>query len=117
MTSTQQEQLVRERMFSLDTIADGAVLEAFEIELQKVLANITDPNTDALQAREITIKVILKPTGEDRDEVRIGIQCSSKLSNHTPIEATAWLQQVGSNVIATEIRRRQPTLRDYGSPD
>jgi phosphate-selective porin len=108
-TQTQLEQT----MPSLATIADGAVSEAFEIELQKVLINIADPNTDPNAKREINIKVVLAPIGEEREEVRVGIQCSTKTVSHKPIDTLFWMRPVGGIVGCTEIKRRQTTLADY----
>lgn len=112
MTQSTQTQL-EQSMPSLATIADGAVSEAFEIELQKVLLNIADPNTDPSAKREINIKVVLAPIGEEREEVRVGIQCSTKTVSHKPIDTLFWITPMGGIVGCTEMKRRQTTLADY----
>lgn len=46
---------------SIDTIAGGALLEKVEIELNKLAANVKDPNTKAEAVRTITIQIKVKP--------------------------------------------------------
>ena len=58
----------------LQALQNGAVLDLFEEELRKVLANIEDENTAANVERSITIKVSIKPdktrrTGEVKSQV------------------------------------------------
>lgn len=64
------------------TINDGALIEAFEIELAKVLANIADCNTPATSTRSLTLKLVLKPQS-DRIVILSEVHCSSSLA---PIE-------------------------------
>jgi len=108
-----QPETLEQTLPSLATIAGGAVAEAFEIELQKVLHNITDPNTDPHAKREINLKVVLVPIGEEREEIRVGIQCSSKCQSHKAIDTLFWITPVGGAIGCTEIKRRQTTLADY----
>jgi len=66
------------RIVELDSFADGALAERFNIELLKVLENIADPNTDPTKARTLTIKV--KMSGDDqRNMAHADIEASSKL--------------------------------------
>jgi hypothetical protein len=51
---------------SLQNLGGGAAIELFDLELQKVLENISDENTRPAVVREITLKVKIKP-GDDRD--------------------------------------------------
>lgn len=55
--------------------SDGAIVEQFDAEMQKVLENILDPNTEAMAARKITVNITLKPS-DTRDVV--GITCVTK---------------------------------------
>jgi hypothetical protein len=50
---------------SLANIRGGAVVEAFDAELEGVLENMQDPNTNPTAVREITLKLKIKPD-EDR---------------------------------------------------
>lgn len=67
---------------NIGNINDGAMIEAFAIELGKALANIADPNTPATATREVTMKLVLKPHG-DRIQIDTEFKAQSKLA---PIE-------------------------------
>jgi hypothetical protein len=51
----------------LTNFADGSVAEKFNQELQKVLENIADPNTDPKKVRKLTLTI--KVAGNDKREV------------------------------------------------
>lgn len=63
----------------LNTFADGALQEKFNIELEKVLANLQDPNTDHKKSRELNIKIKLA-TDEARDISMVTITANSRLA-------------------------------------
>ena len=63
---------------SLDSYASGAFRERFLGELQRVSANIWNPNTSAVAKRTITLKVVITP--EDRDVGDVEIFSDSKLA-------------------------------------
>lgn len=62
----------------LNTFADGALQEKFNLELEKVLANLQDPNSDYKKPRELTMKIKFV-TDEARDISIVTISTSSKL--------------------------------------
>lgn len=65
-------------MVDLNEFADGALAARFNEELQKVLENISDPNTDPKKARTLTVQV--KIYGDDkRDVVNASVIAKSKL--------------------------------------
>jgi len=66
-------------------LADGAVAEITELELQRVLENIHDPNTDHKKVREITIKLKLK-SNEKRDVIDVDISTTKKLAPIKSVE-------------------------------
>jgi len=66
------------KQLNLAEMAQGAFMEQFHRELNKVLANIADPNTDAKKARKITLTITLKPD-ENRDVVAVDAQSKSVL--------------------------------------
>lgn len=86
---------------SLDNIAHGAAKEAFEYELQKVMANIADPNTDAKAKRKITLEFTYSPT-EDRAAATVAIQCKSKLAPNK--EAEDLILHLQTHFVETEQR-------------
>ena len=63
---------------SLVNIKEGAAVEMFDNQLNKVLSNIHDINT-SLKPREITLKVRFVPS-EDRTLITLGVSCTSKLA-------------------------------------
>lgn len=69
---------------NIGNLCKGAVVDAFEKELQKCLDNIYDLDTPASTTRTITLKVKLKP-----DDARIKItsefSCDSSLAQPFPI--------------------------------
>lgn len=44
-----------------NTLSGGALAEKLNIELQKLAANILDPNTEAKATRSVTVKITIKP--------------------------------------------------------
>jgi hypothetical protein len=70
----------------LQTIQNGAVIEMFDEELRKVLANIQDENTVPNQERSITIKIAIKPD-KTRRTGEIKVQTSSALAKVKPTES------------------------------
>ncbi|UYL94166.1 hypothetical protein PK52_gp51 [Geobacillus phage vB_GthS_PK5.2] len=72
-------------IIDLNSFADGAVAERFNQELQKVLENIADPNTDPKKPRKVTLTVTLK-ADEKRDLAMVSVTAKSTLVPATPIE-------------------------------
>ncbi|GMQ58945.1 hypothetical protein AN1V17_33420 [Vallitalea sediminicola] len=52
--------------FNIAKMAQGALVEQFDVEFEKVLDNIADPNTAAEKARKITIEFSIKPSSSRR---------------------------------------------------
>lgn len=63
---------------SLDSIANGAANELFNLALQKVNDNIQDPNTAALGKRKITLEFEFAPD-QSREEIKIHLSVKEKL--------------------------------------
>ena len=72
-----------QEFFTLTDIGRGAAVERFDIELQKVLDNIQDPNTDPKKARSVVLKFTITPD-EDRGVGKYSIDAQAKLA---PIKA------------------------------
>jgi len=64
---------------SFSNLGCGAAEEKFEDALHQVLANILDPNTRPMVAREVILRVKIKPT-ENRDSANVLIDCQAKLA-------------------------------------
>lgn len=97
------------RSFTLESLAGGALQEMFAFELAKVLANIANLNTPATAAREIVIKVRVKPD-ETREIGQIMATCVAKLPGNLGIVTQAYLGQQDGELLAVEADPRQPGL-------
>jgi hypothetical protein len=72
-------------IINLSSFADGAVAERFNAELQKILENIADPNTDAAKVRKLTLTLNFK-ADDKRDIVVTSVQAKSALAPAKHIE-------------------------------
>jgi len=94
---------------SLVNLEGGAAVEMFDTALQKVLENIHDINTTA-DAREITLKVKVKPMDENRSIVVYAITCPTKTCGQEPVKGVADLKIEGGRLIATGRSQKQDNL-------
>ena len=98
---------------SLATIGGGAALEKFQDELQKVVENILDPNTEAKTKRSIVIKVDIVPTPE-RNMGAILVSSTAKLAPTRSYGTRAFFGKDGTgNALAFEDDPKQLTINDF----
>lgn len=64
---------------TLESLANGGVVERFEQELAKVFANIGDPNTNAKATRKISLALTIKPD-DKREVAEVTIQATTTLA-------------------------------------
>jgi len=64
---------------TLENVGNGAAVELFNRELEKVMANILDPNTDH-KKRKIVLTLEVTPAPNDRTFTTTAIHCKSTLS-------------------------------------
>lgn len=69
----------------LNTFADGAVAERFNLELQRVLENFADLNTDPTAKRKINLVVTLAGD-EARDVILVNVQAKTTLAPAKKLE-------------------------------
>lgn len=100
-----------EKAVTLAAIGNGALAELFEIELSRVMENISDINTDPEAKREITIKLKFEPT-KDRRVADIGIACSSKLAAAVGARTRFYFGTKGGRFVAVEEDPKQPGMFD-----
>jgi len=74
------------KKLNLQAVQKGAVMELFDEELRKVLANIEDENTVPNKERTITIKMSIKPD-KTRKVADIKLQALSTLAKVKPLES------------------------------
>ncbi|MRX54813.1 replication terminator protein [Bacillus idriensis] len=75
-----------QKIIDLNSFAEGAMAERFDVELQKILENIADPNTDAKKVRKLTLTISLK-ADDKRDLVLTNVIAKSTLAPAKEIEA------------------------------
>lgn len=71
----------------LSALANGAIQEKLDYELEKLFNNIHDPNTKAEDKRAITIKLEFSPD-ENRQTVKVNTNISLKLANVRDVATT-----------------------------
>ena len=89
--------------FNIANLAKGALIEQAEGEIQKVIDNIADPNTDCKKARKVTITLTFKPIDESRELATIDIQTKSSVVPYDSVRTNICLGKDNEgNVIAEE---------------
>lgn len=102
---------MNEQFVNVETIAEGAVLALGNEELEKVLQNIGDPNTDPEAVREITIRIAIKPD-DSRELAAVQVQAKCKLAPHKPAGTAIYLGKKGGRVVAVDSNPRQAGIFD-----
>lgn len=92
---------------SLRTLAGGAVDEIFKHELNKVIENITDLNTEPDKKRKITLEVAITPT-KDREMGVVSITCKSNLVSIKPVETTIFIGKDNGMPVAYQKNPNEP---------
>lgn len=98
------------KKISLANLAGGAVVEAFDHELGRVIENIKDVNTHPMAAREIILKIKFKPMDEDRGLGKVEVHCHAKLAPAKPLAAKVYFAQLRGEFIGLEQDPNQPKL-------
>ena len=96
----------------LDELMDGALTERFNREMDRVLQNVFDPNTDPKAKRQIQIIVEIKPN-EARDRAEFKVDLKTKIAPPVPMVQMCFLyQNDAGDVTAAEITREIPGQMD-----
>lgn len=105
-----------EENLSLSNLGGGAAAEQFAEALEKVLANIADPNTDHKPARDIVLHVRLFPK-EDRRRVVLRFYVTNRLVPWRVFESDAVLGMTSKGTMAArEIGGNVPLFTETGAP-
>jgi uncharacterized protein YajQ (UPF0234 family) len=93
----------------LSRLANGAIQEKLDVELQKVFDNIHDPNTEAKDKRTVTIKLEFVPD-DNRQTVKLNSNISIKLANVKDVSMTVLTGRDLSNgkIEAKELKSNAP---------
>lgn len=96
----------------LDELMDGALTERFNYEMERVLHNVFDPNTNPKAKRQIQIVIDIVPN-ERRDAAEFKVDVKSKVAPPMAVAQTVMLyQDDDGNVTATEITGQVPGQMD-----
>lgn len=89
----------------LQEMVGGALQEKFNTSFERVIANLRDPNTPYKNKRSITIKMTFEQN-EERDDVKVGIDVSEKLSPQSPMNTNFY--------IGTDLATGEVVAEEYG---
>ena len=92
----------------LDALMDGALTERFNYEMERVLLNVFDPNTNPRAKRQIQIVIDIAPN-ERRDAAEFKVDVKSKLAPPVAVAQTVMLNMDDEGVVtATEFTSQVP---------
>lgn len=87
----------------LGDLANGAIQEKLNVELQKVFDNIHDPNTKAKDKRTVTIKLEFQPD-ENRQIINVASNFTTKLANPEGVETVVL---TGKDIASGKVEARE----------
>ena len=96
---------------SLNNLKEGAAVEMFDMELQKVLNDLVDPNKDRLATRSVTLTVTFKPDKHREDITPVYLDCNSKLAKQNSCATSAYIGRSGKTGHAREIMETQQQIQ------
>lgn len=79
--------MATEKIIDLNGFAEGAAAEKFNNEMQKVLDNIADLNTDPEKVRTVTLTIKVKPS-ENRQTANVSVIAKSALAPAKEVSST-----------------------------
>lgn len=92
---------MRDEMFEVNigNLNAGSVVDQIEHAIEKVVANIRDPNTNPEQERTLTLKLKWKPSRE-RDYAKVKATVDTKLAGLEPSEGSIHISGINGQVRA-----------------
>lgn len=92
---------------TLATICGGAVQEKVDRALEKVARNILDPNVVPDKKRTVTLKITLKPSDEDQEDVIVTADVTYQLSPELGVSTNMFVSKdlKNGNISMMEHRR------------
>ena len=91
---------------NLETFAGGALQEKFDDAMEKVLVNMTGPNTPWKNKRKIIVEVSFEQN-EDRDDSTVNVSVVTKLAAVKPVSTRM--------AIGKDLETGQVFAEEYGS--
>ena len=96
-------------ILSLYNVCRGAADEIFRREVNLVIDNIVDVNTDSEQKRSVVMEFEFIPM-KDRSGAAVSLKVKSKLAGVEPVEGTMFLTRRGDELVAVPYDPRQEEL-------
>lgn len=84
---------------NLEEFAGGALQEKFDDAMDKVLANLMDPNTQWKNKRKISVEITFEQN-EDRDDTSVNVSVVPKLA---PVKPIATRMSIGRDLATGEV--------------
>lgn len=94
------------KSFNISNIANGALVEQVDAEIEKVLSNIADVNTDPMKKRKITIALIFEGDSE-REIADVSFETKSTLVPSRKQTTRIAFERHNNNMVAEELGRKQ----------
>lgn len=91
----------------LSQIGEGGLQEKVDKELEKVIVNILDPNTETKTARKLVITLTMK-SDDTRQTVSTTMEVKSTLAPQKAIATTVLVGQDDNQVYANELKSSMP---------
>lgn len=75
---------------TVENLYGGGAVERFHTELEKVIANIVDPNTPAKKPRKVKLEMVIKPN-EQRNMAEVLVTTACTLQSPEPLETSIYI--------------------------
>jgi hypothetical protein len=98
----------------LGNICGGSLPELFERELQAVIANIADPNTDPKKKRSISVEFSFTPF-KDRTGAQVELRVVSKLTGNEAVTSSVFIHKTADKTYALPRDARQQEFFPKGT--
>lgn len=93
---------------NIANLAKGALLERADIEIKKVLENISDKNTDWKKSRKVTLTLDFKAMDESREAIKVDLQAKSSVAPYNPVSTQIFIDKnENGEVVAQEFVKGQ----------
>jgi hypothetical protein len=100
-----------EQPVTIFTIGNGVLGELFDRELERVVADILDLNSEAEAKRSVTVS-----PDKDRNFGMAGIEVSSSLGKPKPVGSTMYFGRKNGKIIVVENTPKQSEMFDKLGP-
>lgn len=96
---------------TLATICGGAVQEKVDRALEKVARNILDPNVVPDKKRTVTLKITLKPSDEDQEDLIVSADVTYQLSPELGVSTNMFVSKDLKNGNITMMEHRRGEIK------